>query len=89
MRRYLTERLSRFEAEITFFNMDNQDVMPHFRVKSPFHLRHHPMTYAYHYSHQKNTNSSNSDSNRFAYVKGEPSVTNLMYVKVINGSLNI
>ena len=92
MRRYLTERLSRFEAEITFLNMSNDHIIPRFRILQPFGLgsdyySNLPMSYAYHMDNFKK--SFNSDSYPISTLKNEPSVTNLFYVQVINGCLNI
>ena len=118
MRRYLHERLSRFEAEVTFFRLNNEsdDFMPQFRITSPFHymdcelcrrgafggigVLNAPMSssyaYQYHRHHHHRANfgggfaaSGGPEFDTEANSKSEPSVTNLMYVQVIDGCLNI
>lgn len=145
MRRFLTERLSRFEAEVTFFRLNNQDLMPQFRITSPFHSasmdcewcrgaapvpnysytyhrRHHSHNsneflhhhfhrrhfHRHHHHHHRHSevyssgggspfderdfladSSSSSKCFNTYTLKSSPSVTNLMYVKIIDGALHI
>jgi hypothetical protein len=101
MRRYLDERLNRFEAEITFHQLNNSP--PVAAAVSTHRLRHpiftikkssHPVSFSYHYRHENSRMRSASNGGHFAtrsrfhYSRHhEPSVTNLMLMQIVNGRL--
>lgn len=83
MKRYLNERLNRFEAEITFYNLNDPLRHPHIKPE------HYPLSYTYHFNQAA---SSSLGSNSFMHsssslMKTGKSCTNLMLMQIVDGKL--
>ena len=87
MRRYFDERLNRFEAEISFYNLKDG------RMNEPifsFTESNHPVSYSYHI-HQCTSKKNQQHQQIYQQVnhvkRSEPSVTNMMVMHIVDGQI--
>jgi hypothetical protein len=81
MKRYLNERLNRFEAEITFYNLN--DTAKHTHLKQ----ENYPLSYAYHFNQATSLDSNNLAHSGSCHMKTRKSCTNLMLMQIVDGKL--
>lgn len=92
MRRYIDERLNRFEAEVTFFNLSPPESLlnhhHHHQAANVVAYKHtnHPVSYTYHYQ-KTNKTTRGAGANIVTTKSTEPSVTNMMLMQIVNGRL--
>jgi len=82
MKRYLDEKLNRFEAEITFFNSTDSPV----RHINP---ENYPLSYTYHFNKASNSTSNSSSLSSSNIIRLNPgkSCTNLVLVQIVDGRI--
>lgn len=80
MKRYLDEKLNRFEAEITFFDPLRQHNM---------NFNNYPLSYTYHFNQATSASSSSSQSSMSMHnhLKSGKSCTNLMFMQIVDGRI--
>lgn len=81
MRRYIDEKLNRFEAEITFFNDPARQAL---NLKP----EHYPLSYTYHFNTANTLSTSSSTTTiQSDHLKNGKSCTNLMFMQVVDGRI--
>jgi hypothetical protein len=80
MKRYLNERLSRFEAEITFYNLNDPTRASHLNQDN------YPLSYTYHFNQAASGSNSFVHSSK-SHMKTGKSCTNLMLMQIVDGKI--